>query len=358
MNPDFLLENYCYELPEEQIAQHPSAERDGSRLLVLDRKKDIKTFTSFGKLGDFLPKGALLVVNNSKVIPARLIGQKPTSGRVEFLLLTPTSLIKPEKHGNGFCAEVEGLLKASKGPRQGESISFGPKLGLKVLKKGEFGKSRVRLMWSGDLAEIILSLGKMPLPPYIRRKAVSKDKTRYQTIYARNDKLGSVAAPTAGLHFTQNLREKLANQGMGWAEVTLYVGYGTFSPVRKPDIRDHQMHFEYIEVPRETANAVRRAKEEGRPIVTVGTTSARTLEGMFANCGKVQEFSGKTDIFIYPGYEFKVVDKLLTNFHLPQSSLVIMVSALAGRNRILGCYASALAKGFRFFSYGDAMLIS
>ncbi len=358
MNPDFLLENYQYDLAEEQIAQNPATKRDGSRLLVLERKKNMRTFTSFDKLGEFLPKGALLVANNSKVIPARLIGKKPTGGRVEFLLLTPTALITPKGHPSGLCAEVAGLLKASKSPKQGEHISFGPNLSLEVLEKGDFGKSRVRLIWSGDLAQIIQSQGEMPLPPYIRRKAVNEDKSRYQTIYARRDKTGSVAAPTAGLHFTNKLREKLLEQGIGWAEVTLYVGYGTFSPVREPDIRDHKMHFEHIEVPRETARAVRLAKAEGRPIVAIGTTSARTLEGMFASLGKVQEFSGQTDIFIYPGYKFKVVDKLLTNFHLPQSSLVIMVSALAGRNRVLDCYGEALAKGFRFFSYGDAMLIS
>ncbi|HCU69547.1 MAG TPA: tRNA preQ1(34) S-adenosylmethionine ribosyltransferase-isomerase QueA, partial [Desulfomicrobium sp.] len=291
------------------------------------------------------------------VLPARLIGRKESGGRAEFLLLTPLSLIEPQTGPDGgSTAEVEGLLKASKGPRPGEPLHFDG-LELLVLEKGEFGRSRVRLNWRGELADHFLKLGHIPLPPYIRREDKGEDRDRYQTVYSRDDKLGSVAAPTAGLHFTPEIMAALEARGIRTAEVTLYVGYGTFSPVRCDDIREHVMHAEYAEVPEETAEAIARARAEGRPVVAVGTTTTRTLESMATHLGGIGPFRGWTDIFIRPGYSFKVVDQLITNFHLPRSSLIIMVSTLAGRRRIIDAYTHAVRHGFRFFSYGDAMLI-
>ncbi|AMK10119.1 tRNA preQ1(34) S-adenosylmethionine ribosyltransferase-isomerase QueA [Pseudodesulfovibrio indicus] len=354
---DYRLSSYDYDLPEDRIAQEPAEKRDGSRLLVLDRKAGTRTPVPFADLLDHLPDNCLLVANNSRVIPARVFGTKPTGGQVEFLLLTPLPLIEPAEKGGWFSARAEGLLRASKGPKPGTTVSFADDFSLIALEPGEFGRWKVELRWRGDLKTLFDTLGHLPLPPYIKRPDGAADRERYQTTYSDKSKTGSVAAPTAGLHFTPELRKRIADKGIEWAEVTLYVGYGTFSPVRCPDIRDHRMHAEYIEVPVHTAEAVLRAKAEGRPVIAVGTTSARTLEGMVREAGEIREFRGETDIFISPGYTFKVIDGILTNFHLPESSLIIMISALAGRNTILDAYALALEQGFRFFSYGDAMLI-
>ena len=356
---DYKLASYDYDLPEERIAQQPADRRDGSRLLVLDHGRDTRELAEFASLADHLPENALLVANNSRVIPARIFGMKPTGGRVEFLLLTPLPLLvaEPMDKSGRFMARAEGLLRASKTPKPGTVITFSDDFRLKTVEAGHFGRWQVDLEWRGDLTAHFQAMGHLPLPPYIKRPDMDADRERYQTTYSDTSKTGSVAAPTAGLHFTPDLRAGLADRGFSWAEVTLYVGYGTFSPVRCPDIRDHQMHAEYIEVPKATANAILDAKKEGRPVVAVGTTSARTLEGMFRACGQVSEFAGETDIFIYPGYDFKVIDGILTNFHLPESSLIIMISALAGRAKVLSAYAYALENGFRFFSYGDAMLI-
>ena len=354
---EFNLQSYDFDLPESQIAQDPAERRGASRLLVLDRASGGLRDCMFADIAELLPRDALLVVNNTRVLPARLIGRKESGGRAEFLLLTPLSLIEPQTcPDGGSTAEVEGLLKASKGPRPGERLHFDG-LELLVLEKGEFGRSRVRLSWRGELAGHFLQQGHIPLPPYIRREDKSEDRTRYQTVYSREDKLGSVAAPTAGLHFTPQIMDALKSRNIGLAEVTLYVGYGTFSPVRCDDIREHVMHAEYAEVPEETARAIARAKSEGRPVVAVGTTTSRTLESMAGALGGIGPFQGWTDIFIRPGYEFKVVDQLITNFHLPRSSLIIMVSTLAGRQQIIDAYSYAVRQGFRFFSYGDAMLI-
>lgn len=354
---DFALASYRYPLPPDRIAQEPARRRDGSKLLVLDRA-GANTTHAFAQLPELLPKNALLVANNSRVLPARLYGAKVSGGRVQFLLLTPLPLLEPKPGEDGrHEAEAMGLLRASKSPRPGEVVAFDADLRLTVLERGEFGRCRVKLSWRGDLGSLFQRLGHMPLPPYITRPDAEADRERYQTTYADPGKTGSVAAPTAGLHFTPELRQGLLDAGFGWAEVTLYVGYGTFSPVRALDIREHQMHAEWVEVPEATAKAVQEAKAQARPVVAVGTTSARSLEGMFQARGRIEAFCGETDIFIKPGYAFGVVDALLTNFHLPESSLLIMVSALAGRKRILEAYARALASGFRFFSYGDAMLI-
>ncbi len=352
------LRSYRYDLPEERIAQQPAQRRDASRLMVVDRAAGEAREAAFAELAELLPPEALLVANNSRVVPARLYGRKDTGGRVEFLLLTPPPLVRATPGRDGWStARVEGLLRASKAPKAGQVVSFGPDLRLVVAERGEFGRCRVDLSWNGHLMDRLGEQGHMPLPPYITRPDTPEDAERYQTVYNDEAKAGSMAAPTAGLHFTPGMRAALAGAGFGWAEVTLFVGYGTFSPVRERDIRNHRMHSEYVEVSRETAEAVNQAKAQGRPVVAVGTTSVRSLEGCVAERGRLEAWAGWTDMFIRPGYAFKAVDAMLTNFHLPESSLIIMVSALAGREAILDAYRKALEKGFRFFSYGDAMLI-
>ncbi len=358
---DFLLQSYQFELPETQIAQFPPEERGTSRLLVMPRTGELALeHRRFGELPACLPPGALLVVNNSRVLQARLLGTRSTGGKVEFLLLTPLPLLLehalPGRHGGQY-AEAEGLIRCGGSIRDGERLDFGAGISVTVLETGHFGHRRVRLSWDGDLAQAFAATGHIPLPPYIRRTDDREDAARYQTVYARGDKTGSVAAPTAGLHFTPEMRAELAAAGFGWAEVTLYVGYGTFSPVRSRDIRGHRMHREYVEITESAAEAVAEARRQGRPVVAVGTTSLRALEGVAEQCGRVQAFTGWTDIFLYPGARFRVADALLTNFHLPESSLIMLVAAFAGRERVLAAYAEAVRRGYRFFSYGDAMLI-
>ncbi len=375
---DYRLSAYTYSLPEAQIAQHPSDRRGGSRLFVVDRSTGNNMSVQFADLAEVLPEGALLVANNSKVLPARLYGRRASGGKVEFLMLTPLPLVvaRDVSSAAGWHeAEVDGLVRMSKRVRTGECVLFGEDMQLEVLRPGEFGRCTVRLRWRGELKERFLERGHLPLPPYIRRPLTATgaesgeemgteeagdtaaDRERYQTVYARDERIGSVAAPTAGLHFTDALRDDLARRGFGWAEVTLYVGYGTFSPVRCEDIRQHEMHREYLEITDATAAAIARAKAQGRPVVAVGTTSARVLEGAYARTGAIAPFTGWTEIFLYPGSRFHVVDHLITNFHLPESTLLMMVSALTGRKRILDAYAEALSQGFRVFSYGDAMFI-
>lgn len=354
---DFLLENYNYHLPEGQIAQKPADRRDGSRLMVVERATGEASSRKFSDIIDLLPENALLVANNSTVIPARMFGMKPTGGKVEFLLLTPLPHLETSVEDGWSSARAQGLLKASKTPKSGQPITIADELVVFPVKQHAYGRWDVQIRWKGDLSKLLSNWGHLPLPPYICRPDNAADAERYQTTYADPSKKGSVAAPTAGLHFTPKMREQLKAQGFQWAEVTLYVGYGTFSPVREKDIRDHRMHNEFIEIPEATATAIRKAKAEDRPVIAIGTTSARTLEGGFAKTGEIAPFTGETDIFISPGYEFQVVDGMLTNFHLPESSLVIMVSALVGREKILAAYEKAVREGFRFFSYGDAMLI-
>ncbi len=362
---DYLRTSYNFALPENLIAQHPPEERGHSRLMVMGRKdvaqKEL-VHTQFAKLGQYIPKDCLLIVNNSRVLQARLLGTRETGGKVEFLLLTPLPLVtaaaKPLENKEGwYVAEASGLVRAGGRINDGDEFQFGAGISVKVLESGPFGQRRVLLSWHGDLANAFAATGHIPLPPYIKRSDDDEDQTRYQTIFARSEKVGSVAAPTAGLHFTETLHNDLISHGCEWAEITLYVGYGTFSPVRNDDIRSHRMHREYIEIPEATANAITKAKAEKRPIIAIGTTSVRALEGVVELCGKVQPFTGWTDIFLYPGRGFKVVDGIITNFHLPESSLIMMVSAFAGRERILDAYNKAVEEDYRFFSYGDAMLI-
>ena len=534
LHPDLCLSGYAFELPETCIAQSPAPERTGSRLMVLDRKKDSPEQARFADLLRYLPENCLLVANNSRVVPARVVSRRPSGGKLEFLLLTPLPLLafaptapeiaarlertmppetetfgqnppadapagadaasakaasagaeaastepyvasaaakadaspqaegarhpaepaqhpaEPAQHpaeAAWHTAEADGLLRPAKKVPRGELTRLAPDLALEVLEHSGFGRCRTRLYWRGELREVLEKRGGLPLPPYIRRadpaaakaenadQAVAEtnagtvpdtgraataarvstlsaadraasaetapvptpgasaptpgasaptpgasaaetarlDAERYQTTYARTDKAGSVAAPTAGLHFTPAMREELVRSGREWAEVTLYVGYGTFSPVRVPDIRDHVMHAEYAELPARTLAAVRKAKAEGRAVIAVGTTSARVLEGvcelrpeLFSQPPEqtAQEedafavaFAGWLSTFLYPGKPVRVIDGLITNFHLPESSLLMLVSALAGRERILRAYEAARDSGFRFFSYGDAMLI-
>ncbi|MBQ4132113.1 MAG: tRNA preQ1(34) S-adenosylmethionine ribosyltransferase-isomerase QueA [Desulfovibrionaceae bacterium] len=358
VHPDFLLSSYQFDLPESQIAQSPPEKRGESRLLVLGRGSEGDGHFPFNALPELLPRNSLLVANNVRVIPARLKGFLPSGGKMELLLLTPLPLLKIEEEGGGFySAAVEALARPARQFRPGRRLDFPGNIVFYPGKGGEFGKMSGRIVWQGNLADALNLVGEMPLPPYIRRPGSADDALRYQTVFSRTDKAGAVAAPTAGLHFTPELRRRLAALGHTWAELTLYVGYGTFSPVRAEDIRGHQMHAEWLDIPAETVNLVLQARQTGRALVAVGTTSARALEGAADSLKSDQGFFGSTDIFIYPGYRFKLVDRLITNFHLPGSSLLLLVSALAGRERILEAYRQAVERGYRFFSYGDAMFI-
>ena len=360
------LAYYRYALPETRIAQEP-LERGASRLLVLERQTGRRSHHMFSELPELLPEGALLVANNSRVLPVRVRGVRPTGGRVECLLLGVVPLVEQQAvEADGlFSAETDVLLKPGKAMHVGDTLRLPTPeaidgLDVTVLAKGDFGRHRVRLAWGGGrhgLAAFLERCGQLPLPPYIRRESQASDAETYQTVYSRKDKSGSAAAPTAGLHFTDAMRDTLARCGFGWAEVTLHVGYGTFSPVRCEDIREHVMHREFIECPESTANAVVKARSEGRPVIAVGTTACRTLEGIAQICGNVQPYAGWTDIFIRPGYVFRAIDGLITNFHLPESTLLMLVCALAGHDPVLAAYQDAVEREYRFFSYGDAMLI-
>ena len=359
------LAYYRYDLPEELIAQEPLA-RGESRLLVLNRRTGTREHRFFRDLPDLLPEGALLSANNSRVLPVRIPGTRPTGGKSECLLLSPAPLLEQaaaESEGR-FRAKAEVLLKPSRAVHEGDCLFFPDEregaLRVRVLAKGDFGRHDVWLEWSGGrsgLTSFLQRFGKLPLPPYIHRESRPSDADTYQTVYSRADKAGSAAAPTAGLHFTDAMRSRLRERGFGWAEVTLHVGYGTFSPVRCADIREHVMHSEFIDCPRETAEAIRAAKAEGRPVIAVGTTACRTLEGIAQKCGSVEPFAGWTNIFIRPGYTFRAIDGMITNFHLPESTLLMLVCALAGHDAVLAAYNDAVKERYRFFSYGDAMLI-
>lgn len=358
--PDDLLDSYRFELPEGLIASRPATRRDASRLMVLGRHGGEPAIHTFADLPSLLPGPCLLVANNTRVVPARLLGQRAGGGRSEFLLLTPLPqvLASAEHHAGWSSAEVEGLLRA--GPKPGGSVTFAEELRLTVREKCGFGRTLVRLHWQGQqtgLPALFDRLGQVPLPPYLGRQADETDRERYQTVYAAPDKPGSAAAPTAGLHFTPELRQTLLAAGHHWAEVTLHVGYGTFSPIRVDDLRQHRMHAEPLELSPDTARAIAEAKAQGRKVIAVGTTTARCLEGAFQAMGRLAPFSGETSIFIHPGHQFQVLDGLITNFHLPGSSLLALVSALTGRQRLLDAYAVAIAQGLRFYSYGDAMLV-
>lgn len=335
--------DFDYELPEERIAQLPVEPRDSSRLMVLHPKDHTIEHHHFHQLGEFLEKGDVLIFNDTRVIPARLIGAREnTGGKVEIFLLR-----QMDKH------QWEALVKPGKKVRVGSIIRFSEELACEIIDHTDFGGRIVRFIYDGVFEEILDRLGSMPLPPYIHEKL--EDQERYQTIYSRVK--GSAAAPTAGLHFTERLMERLRSKGIQFGFITLHVGLGTFRPVHVETIEDHVMHREFYSVPAETAKLIQRARNDGRRVVAVGTTSIRTLEASAMRTGNVEAGSGWTDIFIYPGYQFNVVDAVVTNFHLPQSTLIMLISAFAGREFTLAAYRTAVEEQYRFFSFGDAMLI-
>ncbi len=334
--------DFYYDLPEELIAQSPAEPRDSSRLLVYDRASDNVEHKIFKDITGYLKKGDVLVVNNTKVLPARLYAHTENGGAVEVLLLK-----RLEKD------IWEVLVKPGKKCSVGKKLIISDNLSLTVESITESGERIVRFYYDGVFEEILDKAGSMPLPPYIKSKL--KDKNRYQTVYAKRD--GSAAAPTAGLHFTPALLQGLKDKGVEIAEVLLHVGLGTFRPVKEDIITDHKMHSEYFEVGADAAETVNRAKREGRRVIAVGTTSVRTLESVADENGFLKPCSGNTEIFIYPPYKFKCVDALVTNFHLPESTLVMLVAALCGREKILELYKTAVNERYRFFSFGDAMMV-
>lgn len=354
------LDDYDYHLPPEQIAQHPAAQRDQSRLLVVDGASGALDHRRFTDITEWLRPGDLLVVNTTRVFPARLLGHKESGGRAElFLLGYPQTPTAGEATGSWQEASAPALIKSSKRPKPGSQLVFSEHLRARVDAYAADGKATVTLLFRPQAGETLDSLleahGRMPLPPYISRDSLPEDRQRYQTRYARHT--GSVAAPTAGLHFSDELLAAIRNAGVEMVSIVLHVGYGTFAPVRTEDIRDHVIHREAVEVSAETAAAVNRVRAAGGRIWAVGTTTVRTLEFAADPSGRVQPLAAECGLFIYPGYRFRVVDNLITNFHLPKSSLLFLVSALAGRERILAAYREAVAQGYRFFSYGDAMAI-
>ncbi len=336
------VQDYDYFLPEELIAQTPLEPRDHSRLLVVDRQRQGVEHKHFYDLTAYLRAGDLLIMNDTRVIPARLIGQKDTGARVEVFLLH-----RQNKD------EWEALVRPGKKLAPGAKVFFGDKLQCEILEKTAFGGRLVRFAYEGAFEALLDELGQTPLPPYIHESLA--DKERYQTVYARVD--GSAAAPTAGLHFTPEMLQAVKAKGVAVAFVTLHVGLGTFRPVSVDDIREHVMHSEYFDVPEATAQLIAQTRAGGGRVIAIGTTAVRTLESAALPGGLIRSGAGKTNIFIYPGYTFQVVDALVTNFHLPQSTLLMLVSAFAGRERMLDAYRQAVEAKYRFFSFGDAMFI-
>ncbi len=336
--------DFWYDLPEELIAQTPLLQRDSSRLLVMDRQSGQISHRQFFDVFDYLKPGDCLVMNDSRVLPARLLGNRPTGGAVELLLLKDLGDKK-----------WECLAKPGRKLQAGQEVVFGDgKLTATILEVRDDGNRVVEFHYDGIFLEILEQLGKMPLPPYI--KAELQNQERYQTVYSRE--VGSAAAPTAGLHFTNELLDKIRSKGVKTAFVTLHVGLGTFRPVKVDEVTDHHMHAELCMISNETAELLNETKRNGGRIICVGTTSCRTLESLVNDDGSFEERSKWTDIFIYPGYTFKAMNGLITNFHLPESTLVMLVSAFAGRENVLNAYAQAVKERYRFFSFGDAMLIT
>lgn len=345
-----LLSEFDYELPEELIAQLPADKRENSRMLVLNRDKHSISHNHFYDIVDLIEPNSLLVLNNTKVMPARLYGKKDTGAKIEIFLL------KQLADDNW-----EVLIKPSKRVKNGTLITVSDELEVEVLKRlEEDGEWLVKLHYNGNVLDVLHRNGNIPLPPYIERKMQSEDIKkldfeRYQTVYAKDE--GSVAAPTAGLHFTQEILQRLKDKGVEIAYVTLNVGLGTFRPVKCENVLEHKMHSETFEITQEAANAINKAKQCGKKIVAVGTTTVRTLETAYAKYGEIKACHDHSELFIYPPYEFKVIDNLITNFHLPKSTLLMLVSALAGKDFIFDAYKEAIKNKYRFFSYGDCMYI-
>lgn len=344
---DLLTKDFYFDLPESQIAQTPLEKRDHSRLLVLDKESGEITHRHFYELPEYLDPRDILVVNSSKVIPARLLGvTEKTGATMELLLLRDL--------GDGLW---ETLVRPGKRARVGARFDFGSSLVAEVMSVEESGNRHVRLFYDRErfatVYEALDAVGNMPLPPYIKERL--KDKDRYQTVYAKEE--GSAAAPTAGLHFTDELLRRIKEKGVGYGEVTLHVGLGTFRPVKVDKLADHEMHGEYFHIEKEVADEINRRRAAGGRIIAVGTTSCRVLESVTTDDGTVQAISGETGIFIYPGYKFKAIDALITNFHLPESTLIMLVSALAGKEFVMKSYEEAVKEKYRFFSFGDAMFV-
>lgn len=336
-------EDFDYNLPEELIAQHPADKRDFSRLMVVDRKTGKREDKHFYDIIDYLNEGDLLVMNDTRVIPARLFGHR--EGKEEKIEVFLLENIEDDKW--------EVLVKPGKKMKIVTKCIFSDELSLEVIDIKEDGNRIVEFFYDGIFQEILDRLGNMPLPPYIKEKL--KDKERYQTVYSKNP--GSVAAPTAGLHFTKELLKKIEEKGVKLAYITLNVGLGTFRPVKVDDVKNHKMHSEFYQISKETADLINETKKNNKRIISTGTTTTRTLESVYKKNGQIKEDSGWTDIFIYPGFEFNVIDCQITNFHLPKSTLIMLVSALASKEIILDAYKDAVDKKYRFFSFGDAMFL-
>lgn len=336
-------EDFDYNLPEELIAQHPADKRDFSRLMVVDRKTGKREDKHFYDIIDYLNEGDLLVMNDTRVIPARLFGHR--EGKEEKIEVFLLENVEDDKW--------EVLVKPGKKMKIGTKCIFSDELSLEVIDIKEDGNRVVEFFYDGIFQEILDRLGNMPLPPYIKEKL--KDKERYQTVYSKNP--GSVAAPTAGLHFTKELLKKIEEKGVKLAYITLNVGLGTFRPVKVDDVKNHRMHSEFYQISKETADLINETKKNNKRIISTGTTTTRTLESVYKKNGQIKEDSGWTDIFIYPGFEFNVIDCQITNFHLPKSTLIMLVSALASKEIILDAYKDAVDKKYRFFSFGDAMFL-
>lgn len=336
-------EDFDYYLPEELIAQHPADKRDFSRLMVVDRKTGQREDKHFYDIIDYLNEGDLLVMNDTRVIPARLFGHR--EGKEEEIEVFLLENIEKDKW--------EVLVRPGKKMKIGTKCIFSDELSLEVVDIKEDGNRIVEFSYEGIFQEILDRLGNMPLPPYIKEKL--KDKERYQTVYSKNP--GSVAAPTAGLHFTKELLKKIEEKGVKLAYITLNVGLGTFRPVKVDDVKNHKMHSEFYQISKETADLINETKKNNKRIISTGTTTTRTLESVYKKNGEIKEDSGWTDIFIYPGFEFKVIDCQITNFHLPKSTLIMLVSALSSKEIILDAYKDAVDKKYRFFSFGDAMFL-
>ncbi len=352
----FSLDDYAYDLPKERIAQQPEKKRDLSKLLFLRRDDGSISHHKFHEIYHLLSPSDILVVNNTEVIPGRLIGNRDAGGKVELLILDYAEGSQPEQ-GEGELV-YNCLIKSSKRQKPGARLVFQENLKAEVIQLKD-GIHRVKFIFDGEFETLLYRIGMVPLPPYIKRDtddAGCNDRLSYQTVYASQK--GAVAAPTAGLHFTKELLARIHSKGVRIVFVTLHVGYGTFLPVRVNDIREHRMHSERYHIPEETAFVINQGKTEGRRIVAVGTTCVRTLEYASDERGNISSGPGACDLFIYPGYQFRVVDAMVTNFHLPQSTLLMLVSAFADREKVMNAYRSAIREGYRFYSYGDAMFIA
>jgi S-adenosylmethionine:tRNA ribosyltransferase-isomerase len=349
----YSLSDYNYHLPEERIAQKPSDRRDRSKLLRLNRETGSISHHTFFDIAELLSPSDVLIINNTQVIPGRLIGKKATGGRAEVLILDYEQ--GKASRGEQIC---RCLVKASKRPGNGARLFFDQGLEAEIMGFQD-GIHTVKFLCPGRFEDALYRIGKMPLPPYIRREngtdAPCDDAAAYQTVYASQK--GAIAAPTAGLHFSEALLDRIRDKGIAVAAITLHVGYGTFLPVRVSDIREHRMHSERYFIPESSANLINQAKAAGRRVIATGTTCVRTLEYSADNAGNIRAGSGTCDLFIYPGYAFKITDGMITNFHLPESTLLMLVSAFAGRENIFGAYQEAIRNKYRFYSYGDAMLI-